>query len=178
MANGKPPCGQQNATVDSDLTTILLLVGLLGVVVTIATKAPAIANWLIAQGVGLGVPLAAIGGALIAFTTVFIIAYNRCRLRSGVPACSAGVLNEIVPSFDNGVDQFFAFTAMHDRIDVVVKSIYWYLVQNNVFVRCSGDAEGSPMIAGYYYSRDVCAAGTGRDHRRLRWASSRGVSPE
>lgn len=161
MANGKPPCGQQNATVDSDLTTILWLVGLISLLATLATKLPAIKNWLIAQGVGLGVPLAAIGGALIAFTIVFIIAYNRCRLREGVQACSAGVINEIVPSFDNGVDQFFAFTAMHDRIDVVVKSIYWHLVQNNVFVRCAGDADGSPMIGGYYYSKDVCAAGTG-----------------
>lgn len=165
MADGKPPCGQQNATVDTDLTTILaiiaLIVGAVSLIKSIITNWTAFANWLLANGIGLAIPLAAIGGALIAFAVVFVIAYNRCRPREGVQACSAGVINEIVPSFDNGVDQFFAFTGMHSRVDVVVKSVYWHLVQNNVFVRCGGDVEGSPMIAGYFHTKAVCAAGTG-----------------
>lgn len=165
MADGKPPCGQQNASVDTDLTTLLAIVALLvsagALIKSIITNWTAFSNWLIANGVGLGIPLAAIGGALIAFTVVFVIAYNRCRPREGVQACSAGVINEIVPAYDNGTDQFFAFTGMHDRIDVVVKSVYWHLVQNNIFVRCAGDVDGSPIIAGYYWTKEVCAAGQG-----------------
>jgi len=165
MADGKPPCGQQNATVDTDLTTILAIVAVIvalgSLLKSVITNWTAFKNWLLANGIGTGIPLAAIGGALIAYAVVYVIVYNRCRPREGVPACSAGVINEIVPSFDNGVDQFFAFTGMHSRVDVVVKSVYWHLVQNNVFVRCAGDVEGSPMIASYFFTKAVCAAGTG-----------------
>jgi hypothetical protein len=161
MSNGKPPCGQQDTTVDKDLTTILLIIGIIGTLVSVAKGSEAIAAWLVAQGVALGIPLAAVGGALIAFGIVLVMFYNRCSTPRGVDACSSGVINEIVPSFDSGVDQFFAFTAMHDRIDVVIKSGYWHLAQNNIFVRCSGHADQSPMIAGYFYSKEVCNAGTG-----------------
>lgn len=165
MADGKPPCGQLNATVDTDLTTIILIVsGIVGagsLIKSAITSWTALEEWLVANGVALGIPLGAAVGAFVAFGVVLVIAYNRCRPRGGVQACSAGVINEIVPSFDNGVDQFFAFTGMHSRVDVVVKSAYWHLVQNNVFVRCAGDVEGSPMIASYFYTKSVCAAGTG-----------------
>jgi hypothetical protein len=157
----KPTCGQQNATVDSDLTTIAWIVALLGTVITVIIKSQSIAAWLIAHGLGLGIPLAAAGGALIAFGIVLVMFYNRCTPQKGVQACSSGVINEIVPAFDSDVDAFFKFAAMHDRVDVVIKSVYWDLAQNNVFVRCAGDPEGSPMIAGYFYTKKVCDAGTG-----------------
>ncbi len=161
MANGKPPCGRLDASRDDDLTTILLVLGILLTLVGGITKAADIAQWLISQGVTLGIPLAAIAGALAAFAVITIMVLNRCNPTPGVAACAAGVINEIVPSFDSGVDSFFTFTAIHDRVDVVVKSSYWHLVANNVLVRCANDPLQSPMLAAFYFSEEVCAAGTG-----------------
>ena len=161
MPNGKPPCGRQDATLDNDLTTILLLLGILLTAIGAITQAADIAKWLIAQGVTLGIPLAAVGGALAAWAVVVIMVLNRCNPTAGVQECAAGVVNEIVPSFNNTVDDIFTFTAIHDRVDLVVKSRYWHLVQNNVFVRCAGDPQQSPLLAAFYYSKEVCNAGTG-----------------
>jgi hypothetical protein len=72
------------------------------------------------------------------------------------------VIQRIVPAFSSATDQIFPFTAMHDRIDVVVKCVYWFLVENNAaMVICNTDPDMSPILRGYYKSNKVCGAGVG-----------------
>ena len=50
MADGKPPCGQQNATVDTDLTTIVAIVAAIvalgSLLKSVITNWTAFKNWL------------------------------------------------------------------------------------------------------------------------------------
>ena len=51
---------------------------------------------------------------------------------------------------------------MHDRLDVVVKSNYWNIVENNaLYIYCADDADQSPIMHCYYEDKSVCAAGLG-----------------
>jgi hypothetical protein len=112
------------------------------------------------------------GAAVAAFITWLVVSafyYKNCLdSPRKFPACSAGVIEVTVPSFLSVADQIFAFAASHDRIDVVVKSIYWDLVSKNAsYVNCAPDppiapdTDGSPMISEYYHNAAVCAAGLG-----------------
>ncbi|MBS0447626.1 MAG: hypothetical protein JSR59_16915 [Proteobacteria bacterium] len=107
--------------------------------------------------------IAAVAGAVITFAIVFDFYRLRCLANpQTLMACSAGVIQRVAPSFGSATDELFPFTAMHDRIDVVVKCIYWFLVENNAaFVQCNDDADTSPFLRGYYKNDKVCGAGLG-----------------
>jgi hypothetical protein len=173
MPNGgvpKPTCGSQGPAVDDVLGILFALVGAVGSVVPIIAK--------FAAGVGPEVPLvtifgisavaviwlAAVAGAALTFGYVLASYWNHC-LRSFdrlEDQCSAGVINGVVDSFGSATDQLFPFTATHDRVDIVVKSAYWNLVQTNAqFVPCAKDDDRSPLIHCYYEDEAVCAAGLG-----------------
>jgi hypothetical protein len=168
MANGKPICGSQGESTDDTLTFILFALGLLGTIIGIVQGAA----WTVAQAQAVtllgitapgGVWLGGVGGGVLVLVIVFGFYFKRClEDPDGLDACSAGVVNGIVESFDSPVNEVFPFTAMHDRVDVVVKSIYWNLVQENAqFVKCAGDPDASPVLQGFYYSDEVCAAALG-----------------
>jgi len=104
--------------------------------------------------------------AIIAVVTTWLIIsafyYENCLDSPRTfPACSAGVIEATVAAFTSLADQLFAFAASHDRIDVVVKSVYWDLVGKNApYVNCSPN-DNSPMLSGFYHNDAVCAAGLG-----------------
>ncbi len=164
----QPTCGSQGVTIEptggSVLSEIKALIGVVGTVSTI---------WGLAQQTalltifGVTAPVAiwgaAVAGALIAFGVVALFYYHRCAEQpDGLSACSAGVIERIVLGGTSSNDFYFPYTAMHDRVDVVVKCIYWPLVQTNAgFVVCNDDAQSSPMLYCFYKSAKVCAGALG-----------------
>jgi hypothetical protein len=163
----KPICGAQGDATDDVLTVILAIWGIVGTIGSVVGILSDAAKAGVLTILGVSAPglawLAAAAAALATVITIFAFYWNRCLDKpDGLQACSAGVVNEIVPSFDSAADELFPFTAMHDRVDVVVKSQYWPLVQQlALFVKCAGDPDRSPIIQGLYESDDVCAAGLG-----------------
>jgi len=166
----KPVCGSQGGEETPEiLETILLIFGGIGTAASIIgaiVKAAEITTLPIigvtVAGAGL-IALSAIAAAAATFITVFAFYWDRCGSDpEGLQACSAGVINEIVESFDSASDELFPFTAMHDRVDVVVMSQYWFLVENNALsIKCASDTDSSPILQSLYESDEVCAAGLG-----------------
>jgi len=168
MCDRKPTCGSQGAAVEpnvssiaSDITTLIGLIGTANTLIGLLAKT-AIFTFL-----GIAAPavlwLGAVAGGLITFAVVFDFYRLRCLASPDTrPSCSAGVIQGVVPSFNSATDELFPFTATHDRVDVVVKCDYWFLVETNAgFVHCSADADASPILRGYHRSDKVCAAGLG-----------------
>jgi hypothetical protein len=162
----KPTCGSQGESTDDVLKTFFWIAGIAGTTGTVLGKIwGAIGETSTVLGVAAPnlVWLSAVAGALITFGVVFSFYYNRClRDPDTLAGCSAGVINGTVPGFDSTANALFPFTAMHDRVDVVVKSSYWHLIEtNSLFVHCAGDADESPIVHCYYEDEAVCAAGLG-----------------
>lgn len=112
------------------------------------------------------------GGAAIAGLAVYIgililigwYVSKRCEADDGLPECVAGVVHEIEPSFSSALDELLPFTAMHDRVDIVVKSRFWDLVEaGNAKVFCTDAVypRRSEIFRSYYYTKRVCKAGSG-----------------
>jgi|SRR5215831_4520524 len=164
MANGKPTCGPQGKPTDDVLTLILAILGGIG---TLASIIKALLSGSLVTILGITAPasvwLAAVAAALATEVIVFSFYYKRCLENPpGEAQCSAGVVNGIEDSFNSAADEIFPFTAQHKRVDVVVKSMYWFLVQNLAFfIKCAKDPAGSPMIQSFYETDEVCAAGLG-----------------
>jgi hypothetical protein len=165
-------CGSQGVTTGPTLSTIIgdiLAAG--GVIGTIVSAVKLVLASVLPSGIftilGITAPYAvwagAVVGALVAFATVFLFYDSRCLSNPDtMKACSAGVIQTIVPAFSSATDYLFPFTAMHDRIDVIVKCQYWPLVvANSQFVECNTDPDTSPMLRCYYKTSEVCAAGEG-----------------
>jgi hypothetical protein len=152
MADPKPICGTQTVSQDSILKTLLAVLGALG------TAAAVVANAVKLAQTG----TAAAAAAALVVITIAVYYYDRCFSKSGAAGCSAGVVNEIQNSFSSASDWVFPFTAMHDRVDVVVKSSYWHLLtQAAGFVKCARDSRSSPILQNIFYSDEVCNAETG-----------------
>ncbi len=87
---------------------------------------------------------------------------DRCNGQEGNPECVAGLITNIQNDFNDIGDELFPFTAMHDRVDLLVKSDYWNVVErSNAFVYCTDDADSSrrsEIMRCYFYSRRVCSA--------------------
>jgi hypothetical protein len=89
---------------------------------------------------------------------------DNCSSEGVDSACLAGVIVAIVPSFNSGWDFLFPWNTSHDRIDIVVKSVYWPLLEDPpdvVGVHCNGDRLSSPLMHCFYFSSEVCGAGLG-----------------
>jgi hypothetical protein len=168
MCPQQPTCGSQGVATQSsvsgvlgDLASILTVLGVIGTLAGLAAKGTIITI------LGIAAPAAvwigAVVGALLAFATVFDFYRLRCLSHPDtLRACTAGVVQQLVPAFNSASEDIFPFTAQHDRVDVVVKCIYWPLVQvNAAFVECNSDPDTSPILRGYYHNAAVCAAGLG-----------------
>lgn len=167
-AAGTPAAGSPSGTVDSTVSTII------GVITTVMS----IWGWLesVAEGEGLlgvtidflgfeaalGYWLASIAGAAIIVTIVAAYWNDRCGSKETDPACTAGVIQEIIPAFSRSGTGLFPFGAQHDRVDTVVRCRYWPVVSSSAtYVLCGNDPDASPMMAGYYHNKQVCGAGKG-----------------
>ena len=164
----QPTCGSQGTTGASSVSGVLSdILTLLGLVGTISTVVGLLDKTAVFTLFGISAPavvwIAAVAGAVITFAIVFDFYRLRCLSNpQTLAACSSGVIERVVPSFGSATDELFPFTAMHDRIDVVVKCVYWFLVENSAaFVQCNSDADTSPILRGYYTSAKVCGAGLG-----------------
>jgi hypothetical protein len=164
----KPACGSQGAHVPTSLATWLAIIGgastLVNIGKTVVGAASGhVATWTFIVAAPAGVWLGAIVGALAAWALVFSFWYDRCLSSpDALDGCSAGVVNGGVPSFSSTSEQVLAFNAQHNRLDVVVKSAYWDLVETNaLWIFCAGDRDQSPLIHAYYKNPQVCAAGLG-----------------
>lgn len=171
MSGFRPSCGLQPGTqVETPFWELFGLVGglasVIGVIIAVAKEAGAIVatvSGFTLAGMGL-IPLAGVAGAAAVWLVTGYMLYKRCAPLEGAVRCWAGVVNAITESFDSGWDVLFPSGAMHPRVDVVVKPIYWDLVQQNaIWVHCSAAPAGlgSPLIQTFYKSKAVCAAGVG-----------------
>jgi hypothetical protein len=110
------------------------------------------------------------GGALgfVVATTTFIVvlssARDRCTQSDAPSECVAGVVVAIEPSFSSVLDELAPWRAMHDRVDLVVKSFFWQVVESgNAFVFCTDEPSPrrSEIMRCYFFDRRVCDAARG-----------------
>jgi hypothetical protein len=166
MAN-KPLCGSAGqATGDSIMGRILTWLGILGtagsLISGIAQAVAATTIWTI-LGVSATVGMWAAGaaGAVVGLVVVIASVVDRLSSREGLKACYAGVVTSITPSFNDVASNIAPYTAQHDRVDVVVKPLYWDLVTQGLTVFCDVDSLESPLIRSYYYSSEIVGAAVG-----------------
>ena len=165
----KPPCNSLGKPDDgSEMGIVLELIALAGVVGAFGTAAA------LAEKLGtetfLGVTgltalwIAAAAGAVATLIFVGLHWYHSClKKNETLKECSSGVVNNIVEAWSSSKEGFLPFTAKHDRVDIVVKSMYWDLLIGPfvLFVHCNDDADSSPILRAYYKDPSVCAAGMG-----------------
>ncbi|MCM5663646.1 hypothetical protein [Galbibacter mesophilus] len=165
----RPVCGVPTSDVIPEpISRIGSIVG------TIAGIAGGIAGGLKAAetvgGIAVGLGAAASGVIIAAIVGIAIIItigmYNldRCVGTNGLTECIAGVVEKVVQDFNSFTDELFPFTAMHDRIEVVVKSNYWDVVEDGgakVFCTEEPTPRRSELMRCYFYTKRVCDAGTG-----------------
>jgi hypothetical protein len=159
----RPNCGKHlpgSTTASGDL--VFKVVGVAGTVISAgAGVATAIKGGLVAFA---NYPIiAAAVAAAVVVAIVITFAVERCNQNpDGVAGCIAGVIEQITPAFTGSTwDSAFPFASPHDRVDVVVKSAYWDLIdQISEFVFCSTN-DNSPMMPCFYYTPAVCNAGIG-----------------
>lgn len=173
----RPNCGQRDAEiVPEPLSRIGAVIGIIiGVIGGIATVAGIFEKIQVVNGIlqigGITIGGAAAAGAAAGFvaaiaTYIVIATYvvDRCTQGEGLRECLAGVVFEIIESFSDFLDEVFPFSAMHDRVDVVVKSRFWDIVESGqAFVHCTDEAppRRSEIMRCYYYDRLVCDAAIG-----------------
>lgn len=166
MAN-KPLCGSAGqATGDSILSRILAwlaLIGTIGGIVSGITQAVAATTIVTILGVSAtaGMWLAGVAGAVVGLVIIIASVVDRLSSRKGLSACYAGVVTSITPSYSDFASNIAPYTAQHDRVDVVVKPLYWDLVERGLHVYCDTDSLESPLIRGYDYSSEIVGAAVG-----------------
>lgn len=170
MTERKPTCGTQAVPTDSTLDTIIFVLGLIfgipgaiGGIVKV-TGMTEVISFGISGATNLWIAAAA--AAILTLVIIIVFWHERCASRDGLRgSCAAGVVNEIEEAFSSAADTVFPFTAMHDRVDVVVKCDYWHLVETNAaFVKCTDHADPdlqSPILQSFFENAAVCAAGLG-----------------
>lgn len=163
----RPRCGASTVTTEplSDIVSIIMLLAALYGIYGTITGFPAIAAFLVSTfGVFGAVSIAGFVGGVGTFIVVFLYLTKRCNPVKGQSECVAGVVGNTVEAFSGDFDEFLPFIAMHDRIDVIVKSNYWNVVESgNAKVFCTDEdyPRKSAIIRCYYYTEQVCAAARG-----------------
>jgi hypothetical protein len=164
-------------SVETPISLAMIATLIMGAIAIVEGTLLALSNWGLVTVVGgsLTIGAVSIGAAgvtgtiagavaVIVITTVIArMAKERCEEVEGDPECISGVVHEIFPSYSSFWDNAFPFTAMHDRVDLVVKSQHWDIVKlKDAFVYCTkATAKRRSMIMRtYYYDESVCAAAT------------------
>ncbi len=174
----RPKCGE-NSGADTEKTPfgkIGAFIGIIGTIIGVITgvatavKAVTVTGGILTIG---GVAIAGAAGAgsisaaLAGITMIIIIGLyvsDRCTQGEGTTECLSGVVREIIASFNSGWDELLPFTAMHNRVDIVVKSRYWDIVEDkNAKVFCTEHPipRRSEIMRCYYFTNQVCAAAKG-----------------
>lgn len=112
----------------------------------------------------IGGAFAGAAGAIAVIGIVSTYWYDRCYPREGLQECVAGVVSEIKQSFSDVLENLLPFTAMHDRVDVVVKSKYWRVAEDAEAKAFCTKVEGqrrSEIMRCYFYTPKVCNAMAG-----------------
>jgi hypothetical protein len=160
---GRPNCGKHlpgSTTSSGDL--VFKVVGVAGTVISVGAGVATAIKGGLAAFASYPIIAAAVAAAVVV-AVVIVFAVQRCNQNpDGVSQCIAGVIEQITPAFTgSGWDNAFPFSSPHDRVDVVVKSAYWDLIdQISEFVFCSAN-DNSPMVPCFYYNPAVCNAGIG-----------------
>lgn len=163
-----PPLGPTGSSTDDIGKTFLAVLGVLGTIGTIVgaviegTKVSTLPI-LGTTGAGVGaIGLSAVGAAVAVAATIFSFWFDRCLSSpTGQASCSAGVIENIVPAFDDAINYIFPFTAQHDLVSVVTQCQYWPLVQQNAGFVHFNPTDNSPAIHCYFKNTPVCTAGGG-----------------
>lgn len=146
------------------IAIISAIIGVLGIAgqVTVVNGVLYIAGVALGAAGGAAVTAALVGIAAIVFVGLYVS--DRCIQGEGIRNCIAGVVHEIVGSFSEATEEILPFTAMHDRVDVVVKQKYWDIVESSgAYVFCTGEVapRRSEIMRVYYYDARVCGAAKG-----------------
>ncbi len=136
----------------------MTIAGLLGTLVGLLT-------------LGLGVGGAFLGAAVAALVAAIWFMFSmadwgrvKCNGVVGTEECAAGVVNHVEPAFSNDIDGAFPFMAIHDRVDLLVTSVFWDLVEDGAsVVHCTDEAypRRSEILECFYYTPSICSAMTG-----------------
>lgn len=173
MSLTKPPCGSgsaSTATTFSDLFGVIFgLISIVSGAITFIAKFAEITAFLgtAVSLIGITAPWMYWLGGVATYVTIMIVIgvffHKNCNENPrGLDTCSAGVIEEVFPSFDDWSEWAFPFAASHPRIDVVVKCNYWNLVDNGgATVVCNDDPQRSPILSAFFHSSEVCGAGVG-----------------
>lgn len=139
---------------------IVIVSSIIGAIAT-AGKAFEFLAGMGAFGGGLAVGFATAVAMLATIATYLV---DRCNPTEGQEECVAGVVHNLVQDFSGTLEELLPFTAMHDRIDLVVKSRYWDVVEdNNRTVHCTTEEipRRSEIMRSYYFTERVCDAARG-----------------
>ncbi len=173
----EPVCGQATgSTVPTPVAQGASAVGILGTLFGVFGKLSSVASvpwW--GQALILILALLFVGLGIAAL--IWLTAYDQCteepyvlngdgpQKTKGVNKCIAGAVSQVQTDFTGPSMSWLApWTASHDRIDVVVTSKFWDIVESNMAdVFCTDDVAGrnSEYMRCYFYTDKVCKAATG-----------------
>lgn len=172
-----PNCGQANVTATPESLVevagwIVKIFGAVGLAISVAKAIGAmsvsagvisIGGTTITAGLFAG---GAVGTAAAVATLIVVVmsARDRCNPSEAEEQCVAGVVTSLTPSFSHTRDELLPWQAMHDRVDVLVKSVFWQTVElGDAFVFCTAEdrPRRSELLRCYFYEHRVCAAANG-----------------
>jgi hypothetical protein len=173
----RPNCGDANTAPNEEsfwdvVGWILKIFGIAGLAISVVKALGAITvsgGVISVGGISIATGLFAGGavGFVVAVTTLIVViasARDRCTQSTAESQCVAGVVTALVPSFSETRDDWLPWQAMHDRVDLIVKSFFWQVVEaGNAYVFCT-DAptpRRSEIMRCYFYERRVCDAASG-----------------
>ncbi len=175
----RPGCRNPEDSVPDPLSKIGGLIGLaslisgfIGFLLDKASEVPEIAKFLGLESAGgvfspetLAGIFVGVGTAIVVLAIIVLFYASRCDSIENSLECVAGVVHEIVQDFSSITEEIFPFTAMHDRVDIIVKSKYWQVVEsgNPKRVFCTDETipRRSVIMRCYYYTDRVCKAARG-----------------
>lgn len=121
--------------------------------------------------IGIGFPATIIGIAVAALVVVLWVAIDlidygrvKCTPLVGVRSCAAGAVYSIHRSYSGAGESFLPFLAFHNRVDLLVLSVFWDRVEAGASsVICTGEdlPRRSELMQCWYQDPTVCAAHNG-----------------
>jgi hypothetical protein len=166
----RPRCGEI-AVQEEPISKVVVIVGgivtIIGLIVkfeSVKSAAESAASYL--GGMYFAGATAGFIGAVAVLATISWYVHDRCNPKQGESVCLAGVVQNIVQDFNDFWDDLLPFSAMHDRVDLVVKSRFWDIVENNAtLVHCTDvpidSLRKSEIFRAYYFTDRVCNAARG-----------------
>jgi hypothetical protein len=162
-----PPIGPTGDTTDSIIKMALVILGILstaGTIIGMVTHSTDVSTVPILGITGKGVGSIGLSAVAAAVAVVVLSAaywYDRCWPKTGMEACSAGVIDDIQPAFNDAISFWAPFTAQHNMVSVVTQCQYWPLIEQDAGFIYVNPTDNSPEIHCYFKTPEVCAAELG-----------------